>query len=194
MKLSWLNGMRGLVVLALLTGAAPTHAQTPQGTAVPNVATEATVVAVRIVKENGQVLSEAPSGIAVEAGKPIDRAKIAESLHTLYRTGTYADLRAVLTPVDGGMRLDFVVRENLFFNQVLIEGLVAPPSDASAAAAMQLRLSQTHRKAAVGEALVRLKETLREESLYEAEVSAEEVPHADKHEMDIVVHVKPGPR
>jgi len=194
MKLSWVNGMRGLVALALLTGAAPTRAQTPQEAPAPRTATEATVVAVRIVKENGQVLSEAPSGIAVEAGKPIDRAKIAESLRTLYRTGTYADLRAVLTGVEGGMRLDFVVRENLFFNQVLIEGLVAPPSDASAAAAMQLGLGQTYRKAAVGEALVRLKETLREEGLYEAEASAEEVPHADKHEMDIVVHVKPGPR
>jgi outer membrane protein insertion porin family len=194
MKLSWVNGMRGLAALALLMGAARTRAQTPQDAAAQNTATEATVVAVRIVREDGQVLSEAPKGIAVEAGKPIDRAKIAESLRALYRTGTYADLRAVLAPVAGGMQLDFVVRENLFFNQVLIQGLVAPPSDASAAAAMQLGLGQTYRKAAVNEALMRLKETLREEGLYLAEVSAEEVPHADKHEMDIVVHVKPGPR
>ena len=32
----------------------------------------------------------------------------------------YADLRATATPVDGGVRIDFVVREQLFFNQVII--------------------------------------------------------------------------
>src|SRR5229473_8564263 len=59
---------------------------------------------------------------------------------------------------------------------------------------MQLTLGQTYRKSAVTEALERLKETLREEGLYLAEVSAEGLPHAETHEMDIVVHVKPGPR
>ena len=151
-------------------------------------------MAVRVVREDGQVLSEAPAGVTVEPGKPLDRGKVAESLRVLYRTGTYADLRAVVTPVADGLRLDFVARENLFFNQVRIEGLVAPPSEASAAAAMQLGLGQTYQKAAVKEALERLKETLREEGLYLAEISAEEVPHGETHEMDIVVHVKPGRR
>src|SRR5216683_4077511 len=93
-----------------------------------------------------------------------------------------------------GVRLDFVVRQNLFFNQVRIEGLTAPPSDASAAAAMQLTLGQAYRRAAVDEALERLLETLREEGLYQAELFAETVPHPETHQMDIVVHVKPGPR
>ena len=139
-------------------------------------------------------MSQSPSGIAVETGKALDREKIAESLRALYRTGDYADLWAVVTPVPDGVRLDFVVRENLFFNRVRIEGLTAPPSDSSAAAAMQLALGQTYRRAAVDEALEKLRETLREEGLYQAEVSAETVPHAETHQMDIVVHVKPGPR
>jgi outer membrane protein assembly factor BamA len=46
----------------------------------------------------------------------------------------------------------------------------------------------------VDEALERLRETLREEGLYQAEVSAETWPHPDTHQMDIVVHVKPGSR
>lgn len=194
MKLSWFNGMRGIVALALLTGAAAGRAQMPRETPASVGTGEPMVVEVRVIKEDGQVLSKAPGGITMEAGKPLDREKIAESLHALYRSGTYFDLRAVVTPVAGGVRLDFVARENLFFNQVRIEGLAAPPSDASAAAAMQLALGQTYRKAAVSEALERLKETLVGEGLYLAELSAEEVPHADTHQMDIVVHVKPGPR
>src|SRR6266446_4481570 len=192
MKLGWANGLRGIAALALLTGAALTRAQEPPESVAANAA--AKVVAVRIVKEDGTVLSEAPAGIAVETGKGLDRGKVAESMRALYRTGNYSDLRAVAFPVEGGIRLDFVARENLFFNQVRIEGLSAPPSDASAAAAMQLALGQTYRKSFVTEALERLKETLRDEGLYRAELWAEELPHAETHEMDIVVHVKPGPR
>ena len=195
MKLSWANRWRGIVALALLTGAWPARAQAPQETHPSRPAEEQpAVVAIRIVREDGQVLSEAPSGIALETGKALDRGKLAESLRALYRTGDYADIRAIVTPVPEGVRLDFVVRENLFFNQVRIEGLIAPPSDASAAAAMQLALGQTYRQTAVNEALGRLRETLREEGLYQAELSAETVPHAETHQMDIVVHIKPGPR
>src|SRR5216684_1622977 len=195
MKSGVANGLRVIFALALLTGAAPTRAQAPPSTSVTSVEKEEPkIVAIRIVREDGQVLSDSPSGIAVETGKALDRRKIAESLRVLYRTGDYADLKAVVTPAIDGVRLDFVVRENLFFNQVRIEGLSAPPSDASAAAAMQIALGQTYRQAAVNEALERLRETLRDEGLYRAEVSAETVPHPETHQMNIVVHIKSGPR
>ncbi|MEQ1352530.1 MAG: POTRA domain-containing protein, partial [Candidatus Acidiferrum sp.] len=184
------------MALALLSGVAATHAQTPAenpAKAAPENPTPA-VVATRIVTEAGQVLSEPAKGINVETGKPLERAKVAQSLRLLYRTGDYADVRAEVTPVEGGVRLDFVVRENLFFNQVVIEGLTAPPSDASAAAATQLNLGQTYRKELVDEALERLRETLRQEGLYTAEVRAETVPYPDTHQMDVVFHVKPGLR
>ncbi|HEY6390615.1 MAG TPA: POTRA domain-containing protein, partial [Bryobacteraceae bacterium] len=197
MKSRWGNGLRGMAALALLTGAAPMRAQAPapQDAVAKGVEKEEpAIVAVRIVKEDGQVVSEAPMGISVETGKALDRGKVAESLRALYRLGDYADIRAVVTPVSNGVRLDFVVRENLFFNQVRIEGLAAPPSDASAAAAMQIILGQTYRQAVLNEAVERLRETLHEEGLYRAELTAETVPHPELHEMDIVVHVKPGPR
>jgi len=195
MKSSWTIGLRGLAALALLTGAAPARGQTSQDPpAAGSVKEGPKVVAIRIVKEDGQVLSESPPGIAVETGKALDREKIAESLRALYRTGDYADLRAVVTPVTDGVRLDFIVKENLFFNEVRIEGLTPPPSDASAAAAMQIALGQTYRQATLNEALERLRETLREEGLYQTGVSAETVPHPETHQMDIVVHIKSGPR
>src|SRR6195256_615725 len=195
MKSGVANGLRGIFALALLTGAAPTRAQAPPSTSVTSIEREEPkIVAIRMVKEDGQVLPDSPPGVAVETGKALDRGKIADSLRALYRTGDYADLRAVVTPVADGMRLDFVVRENLFFNQVHIEGLTAPPSDASAAAAMQLALGQTYRGAAVDEALERLRETLRDEGLYQAEVSAGTISHAETEPREIVAARKPGPR
>ena len=194
MKAGWANGIRSIFALALLTGAAVARAQAPAEAATTSPEAQPIVVAVRIVTEDGRVLSQAGSGLTVETGKPLDRNKVAESLRLLYRTGDYADLRAATSAVEGGVRLDFVVRENLFFNQVRIEGLIAPPSDASAAAAMQLTLGQAYRRDTVDESLEKLRETLREEGLYTAALSAENVPHADTHQMDIIVHVKPGPR
>jgi len=196
MRLRWAKRMRGIIALALLAGAAPAHSQAPAQQAAPSekVAAEPVVVGVRIVREDGRVLAESPSGIAMELGKPLDREKVAESLRALYRTGDYADIKAQVTAVADGVRLDFVVKHNLFFNQMRLEGLEAPPSEASAAAAMQIGLGQTYRKQTVDEALERLRETLREEGLYQAQVSAETVPHDETHQMGIVVHVESGPR
>jgi len=77
--------------------------------------TDENVVAVRIVTEDGRVLSEAPEGLAVAIGKRLNREQVAESIRALYRTGDYRDLRAISTPVEGGVRVDFVAREQLFF-------------------------------------------------------------------------------
>ena len=173
MKSRWILRTWGIVAFGLLSGAAPIHSQTPaQGPPADKVGSEPIVVAARIVRESDhKVLAESPSGISVQIGKPLDREKIAESLRALYKTGDYADLQAVVTPVTDGVRLDFVARENLFFNLVQIEGLEPPPTEASAAAAMQIGLGQTYRKQIVDEALERLRETLREEGLYQAAVS-----------------------
>src|SRR5260370_18091163 len=96
MKSSWIIGLRGIVALAMLTGAAPGHGQTPQDTSVASSPKEEPkIVAIRIVKADGQDLSESPAGIPVETGKAPDRGKIAEGLATQYPTGGSAGLQAV---------------------------------------------------------------------------------------------------
>jgi len=194
MKLRCGNGFSRIAVLVLLLGAAGSFGHAGTEAEPKKDVTEAPVVAVRIVTQDGQVLSESPTGIAVQIGKPLDRDEVAKSIRALYGTGDYADLKAVAIPVGSGVRLDFVVRENLFFNRVLIEGLTAPPTDASAAAAMQLTLGHPFRKEEVDEGLARLRDVLKEEGLYTAQVSAENEPHPKTHEMDILLHIKPGPR
>jgi outer membrane protein assembly factor BamA len=157
MKAGRANAIGSIVVSVLLTGAAQTRAQAtqePPASEMPAASVpkdDAPVVEIRIVAEDGTVLSKSPSGLPTEIGKPLDRTKVRESLHLLYRTGDYADLRAVAVQVSAGVRLDFIAQENLFFNRVLIRGLTAPPSDASAAASMQLALGQVYRRASLDE-------------------------------------------
>src|ERR1700730_16920219 len=195
MKSGWANGLRGVVALALLSGVATTRAQSPpSSTPAGEPAEQPMVVATRVVADDGRVLREPVKGINVEIGKPLDRTKVAQSLRLLYKTGDYSDLRAVLSTVSGGVRLDFVARENLFFNQVLIDGLTPPPSEASAVAATQLNLGQTFRAALVHEAAERLRDTLRQEGLYTAEIKTETVPHPETHQIDVIFHIKSGLR
>lgn len=181
-------------VFALLVGAWPSciRAQTPEN--LPAQLAGSPIVAVRIVTEDGRVLSNSPKGLAVETGKPLDREEVAKSIRTLYGTGDYRDLKAVVTPEGAGLHMDFVVRENLFFNRVLIEGLTPPPTDDSAAAAMQLTLGHAFRQEDVQAGLERLKEVLKDEGLYTAKVSVEDVAHPETHQVDVVVHIVPGPR
>ena len=154
----------------------------------------AVVREVRVVEENGNVLATNPRGIAVKIGEPLNVDEVAASIRTLYQTGDYADLKAQTTPVAEGVRLDFVVRENLFFNQVLIEGLKPPPSEASATGAMQLSLGQTYRAGDLEDAMSRLKDTLQDEGLYQAKVTVEQRPYPETHQLDVIVRVEPGPR
>jgi outer membrane protein insertion porin family len=194
MKLRCFIGLRGIAVFALLLVAGRSYAQTQAEAKPQPPAAEAPVIAVRIVTEDGRVLSESPKGLLVEIGKPFDRDQVARSLRALYGLGEYTDLKALVTPVGSGVRLDFVVRESLFFNRVLIEGLTPPPTDTAAAAAMQITLGRPFRQEDVDEGLARLRDVLKEEGLYTATVSAENVPYPATHQMDILVHVKSGPR
>lgn len=202
MKAAWARGLGGIGVCALLCAALFGRAQTPanEPESVPPAAakdapaTAPVVVGVRIVKQGGEVLAESPQGLAIATGQPLDREQVAASLRALYRTGDYADIEAATVPVSGGVRVDFLVRENLFFNRIIIEGLKPPPSDASAASAMQISLGQTFRQASVDAGLDRLRSVLQDDGLYQAKVSAEAVPHEATHQMDVVVRVEPGPR
>src|SRR4029077_4861577 len=193
------QGLRKIVAAGLLMGVAPGHARTQEKTPTGDVSAAVAqngassaenVVAVRIVTEDGRVLTEAHGVLPIAMGKPLDREQVAESVRALYRTGDYADLRAMATPVAGGVRIDFVVREQLFFNQVILRGLVSPPTEASAIAAVQLPLGEPYQVDVVNEGLGRLRELLREEGFYTAQVSAQMAPHAAEHQMDVIINVQ----
>jgi outer membrane protein insertion porin family len=193
MNLGWDNGLRALLLLGSLFGAGSSSAQVTQTESKAPVAT-ATVVGVRVVKDDGSVLVATPTGLTVEVGKPLQAEQVATSIRVLYQTGDYADLRAVIYPEPGGVRLDFIAKENLFINQVIIEGLVAPPTESSAAAAMQLSLGQTYHEIEIQDAVKRLQDALREEGLYQATIKLEERAKEETHQLDVIAHVTPGPR
>src|SRR5215469_4152629 len=192
MKCRWSKDLRMILLLAAALGGARLHAQTAQESVNANPAPK--VVEVRVVSDAGQVVLAQPPGLAVQVGAPLQPAEVAASLRTLYQSGNYADLRAVSYPEGDGVRLDFIAKENLYFSQVLIRGLKPPPTEASAVASMQLSLGQTYREQDVKDAVERLRETLRDEGLYQAKIGVEERVHRESHQIDVLVNLNPGPR
>jgi len=195
MRANCVRRLCGALLAALLSGGVPAafSGQQPVSPA-SNQESSLPVTEYRVVTRDGQALRIPGNPISIEIGKPLDPAQVAASLKALYRSGKYSDIRAIREKSGDGVRIDFVVQENLFFNQVILLGLKPPPSEASAAAAMQITLGEAFRQEALHEAIERLRTRMQEEGFYNAKLNAELRPHAAEHQMDILVHIDPGVR
>jgi outer membrane protein assembly complex protein YaeT len=152
------------------------------------------IVAVRIVDDDGQVLTDKLPQIPLEAGTAFSFEAERESLRRLYHTGRYADIRTEAAAASDGLRLDFVVELNYFNNVVRVEGLNDPPNEAAALAAMRINLGEPFRENVLKEGIARLEDALHAEGLYQAIVDYTLEPQPDSHGMDIDVRVTPGAR
>ena len=152
------------------------------------------VVAVRVVTESGAVLEQNPPKLTIQPGQPFSMEAEGTTLRELFRTGQYADLRAELTDVPGGVRLDYVVRQNYYINRVQIDGLHEPPGEPLALSALRLNLGETFRDGDMKEALGRLQQTLEDDGQYQSKLTYETTPHPDTLQMDILIHVTTGRR
>ncbi len=152
------------------------------------------VTAVRVVTEAGLVLEQDPPQLPIRSGQAFSMEAESASLRELFRRGQYADLRAELTDVPGGVRLDFVVRQNFYINLVHVEGLREPPSESLALSALRLNLGEAFRESDLKEAVDRLRQTLEDEGQYQAKTEYELTPHPGTLQMDILIRVTPGPR
>src|SRR5258708_27857499 len=152
------------------------------------------VVAVRVVAESGSVLEQNPAKLPLQPGQPFSMEAESASLRELFRSGRYADLRAELADVAGGVRLDFVVRQNYYINRVQIEGLREPPREALSLSALRLNVGEPFRESDMKEALDRLRQTLEDDGQYQAKLDYTTTPHRDTAQMAIAVRVAAGPQ
>ncbi len=107
------------------------------------------VVAVRVVTESGTVLDQNPPRLAIQPGQPFSMESESASLRELFRSGRYADLRAELSDAPGGVRVDYVVSQNVYINRVQIEGLREPPGEALALSSLRLNVGETFRESEI---------------------------------------------
>lgn len=152
------------------------------------------VAEVRVVDEAGKIVSEKVPPLPLQVGKPFDFAAERESLRALYRMGDYSDIRVAAVPEAEGLRVDFIVRRNFYYNVIRIEGLKPPPTAPAGLAALRLGLGEPFRESAFRDAIERLREALRGDGLYRAKITWTLSPHEDTRQMDVTVTVDPGLR
>src|SRR5947209_3627434 len=58
----------------------------------------------------------------------LDRARVRDSIRTLYATGRYADIQAEVQPSGDGVTLTFVTSPNFFVGAVNVEGAPVRPT------------------------------------------------------------------
>ena len=110
------------------------------------------VVEVRVISDSGEVMTKDIPELPVAGGHPYDSDAVRRALRKLYATGDFADLRAEVTNVAGGLRVDFVAQRNYFVGVVRVVGLVEPPSDSAAFSALRLVVGTEFRENELGEA------------------------------------------
>jgi outer membrane protein insertion porin family len=152
------------------------------------------VAAITIVDSGGREVKPANVSLPLEIDKPFDYSAERESIRALYRTGDFADIQVRAEPSADGVRLRFVVTRNFYNNVVHVDGLKPPPTEAAALASMRLGLGEVFRESSLHEAIDRLKDTLRAEGLYQADVKFILTPHPDTRQMDVRVIVTAGMR
>ncbi len=152
------------------------------------------VTEIRVLDDSGRLLPGNTLALPLQEGKPFDFAAERDSLRALYRTGDFANIRVLVTHLAQGLRVDFVGQRNFYNNVIRVQGLKDPPSEAAALASMRLGLGEPFRESSLQEAIDRLKDTLRNEGLYQADVRWTLTPHDDTRQMDVLVTVLPGPR
>ena len=152
------------------------------------------VAAVTIVDPTGRELKPPSVPLALELDKPFDYSAERESIRALYRTGDFADIQVLAESAADGLHIRFVATRNFYNNVVRVDGLKPPPTEAAALASMRLGLGEVFRESALSEAIDRLRETLRAEGLYQADVKFILTPHADTRQMDVLIVVTAGIR
>ncbi len=133
--------------------------------------------------------------IPLQAGQPLDRDRLRESIQKLYATGRFADLRAEADRTDDGqVSISFITTSNFFIGVVTVEGTAGHPSPSQAANSCKLQLGELLTPEKIDHALENLKQLMEENGYYRSSVTVEKKEHPEIQQVAITFHVVPGPQ
>jgi len=133
--------------------------------------------------------------ISQKENRPLDRDLIRQSIHELYATGRFADIRveAERAP-DGKMLLSIITSPNYFVGEVRVEGASNRPTPGQIVNSAKLPLGELFTSDGLERALTNIKQLMEENGYYRSSVNPEERLDADRQQIAILFRVTPGPR
>jgi outer membrane protein assembly complex protein YaeT len=127
-------------------------------------------------------------------GTVLDRELVRQSIQRLYATGKFADIRAEVDPIAGGVMLSFQTVPTLFVGSVTAEGAPSRPTASQIVNASKLQLGDVFSRDKMDRALTSIRQLMEANGYYKSTVSEGEQIEADKQQVTIVLRVQPGPQ
>ena len=126
---------------------------------------------------------------------PLDRDLLRQSIHELYASGRFADIRveADRNP-QGRLILSFVTTANYFIGLVRVDGVGRRPTAGQIVNASKLSLGELFTNDQMDRALANIKQLAEENGFYHASTTPQENADPATQQIAIIFHFNPGPQ
>jgi outer membrane protein insertion porin family len=133
--------------------------------------------------------------IPQKEGQPLDRDLIRESIHVLYGTGRFSDIRVEAEATPGNQAiLTIFTTPNYFVGEVRAEGAPRRPTAGQIVNASKLTLGETFTGERLERALSNIKLFMETSGYYRSSTTAEERRDSSTQQIAITFHLNPGPQ
>ncbi len=137
-------------------------------------------------------LQPLPGHLTQEAGTPLDREKVAQSLRTLFETGLFDGIEAVVTRQSDGVNLVFRGKPRQFIGTVNVDGAKGATINAQLEAASRLTAGTRFTQTRLENAIVRMRQTLADNGFNEPVITYKLTRHTVEQLVDIAFEVTSG--
>lgn len=172
--------------------------ESPLSASQDNLAKDAgsTVAAIRFPNipslEDQKLLREI---IAQKESAPFDPALLRQSIHQLFDTGRFADIRVESEPAaNGTINLNVITTPNYFVGEIRVEDPVHRPTSGQVANASRLSLGELLTADDLNRGLQNIQQLMQENGYYRSSVEPAEQRNEATQQISILFRVIPGPQ
>jgi len=133
--------------------------------------------------------------IPQKESQPLERDLIRQSIHVLYDTGRFSDIRVEAERTgDGKASLSIFTTPNFFVSEVRAEGLPNRPTPGQVVNASKLELGRLFTQDKLDRALENIRQLMEENGYYRSTVDVRQQPDASSQRIAIQFLIRPGPQ
>jgi len=134
--------------------------------------------------------------IPQKAGQPLDKRNLRASVHALYATGRFQDIKvAAEAALPDQISLIFITQQNQFVGSIGLTGVIKRgPTERQLVNATKLRLGELLSDERLKQAVTGIEKTLEDNGFYRATVTPQLSPHPDTQQVGIGFKVEVGAR
>lgn len=151
-----------------------------------------TVVRINLKTDAHLYLYQFKKEIVQQTGKPLDQAKVDESLKKLYATGRFATLQADAEPEGKGVVLTFKGKAQYFIGLVRVNGTPKPIDPSTLVAAARLSLGRPLYNDDLKTATQNIMNVLHDNAFYQSKIQLKVSRNPVTQEANIMVAITPG--